>query len=141
MAAPTQKLPLVFKLAENRAVKTINIKYGKITFAYGIVNSKRSKLSENPGAINKIILGINSSDKITRGNTISNINEAILLVKTKPASLPSLSLVADNMGIKAAEKEPSAKNLLKRLGILNAIIKASATGPDPKKAANKISLP
>ena len=81
VAAPTQKLPLVFKLAENRAVKTINIKYGKITFAYGIVNSNRSKLSENPGAINKIILGINSSDKITRGNTISNINEAILLVK------------------------------------------------------------
>ena len=29
VAAPAQKFPLVFKLAENKAVKTINIRYGK----------------------------------------------------------------------------------------------------------------
>ena len=51
--------------------------------------------------------------------------------------LPILFL---NIGINAALKAPSAKNLRKILGKENAIIKASPIGPEPKKAANIISL-
>ena len=40
----------------------------------------------------------------------------------------------------AALKAPSAKNLRNMLGSENAIIKASPTGPEPRKAANIISL-
>jgi hypothetical protein len=42
--------------------------------------------------------------------------------------------------MKAMLKAPSAKNLLNILGSENAIKKASAIGPAPKKAAIKISL-
>ena len=45
-----------------------------------------------------------------------------------------------NIGINAALKAPSAKNLRKILGRENAIIKASPIGPEPKNAANIISL-
>ena len=40
----------------------------------------------------------------------------------------------------AALKAPSAKNLRNILGSENAIIKASPTGPEPRKAASIISL-
>ena len=53
--------------------------------------------------------------------------------------MPYFSFCSDNRGINAAENAPSAKNLLKRLGILKAIKNASATGPDPKIDANKMS--
>ena len=37
-----------------------------------------------------------------------------------------------NVGINAAESAPSAKILRNELGIFQAVIKASATAPDPK---------
>ena len=50
-AAPDQNLPLVFKEAAKRAVKIINIKYGKMIFAYGIASSNLITSSTKPGAI------------------------------------------------------------------------------------------
>ena len=45
-----------------------------------------------------------------------------------------------NIGMNAALKAPSAKNLRKILGRENATIKASPIGPEPKNAANIMSL-
>ena len=45
-----------------------------------------------------------------------------------------------NIGMNAALRAPSAKNLLKIFGKEKAIIKASPIGPEPKKAAKITSL-
>ena len=71
-------------------------------------------------------------------NNIKIIIDNVLLVNSIDCFL--LSILFLNIGINAALKAPSAKNLRKILGNENAIIKASPMGPEPKKAANIISL-
>ena len=54
--------------------------------------------------------------------------------------LPFVINIEEKIGIKAAEKAPSANNLLKKLGSLKATKKTSAIIPAPTKAAIKMSL-
>ena len=82
--------------------------------------------------------GIIIIDIIVKINNIKTIMDNVLLVNSMDCFL--LSIFFLNIGINAALKAPSAKNLRKILGRENAIIKASPIGPEPKNAANIISL-
>ena len=82
--------------------------------------------------------GIIIIDIIVKINNIKIIMDNVLLVNSVDCFL--LCIFFLNIGINAALKAPSAKNLRKILGKENAIIKASPIGPEPKKAANIISL-
>ena len=72
--------------------------------------------------------------------SINNIIVVIFDVNISPFSTTKLLLCSANKGIKAAEKVPSVKNLLNKLGNRKAIMKASAAGPAPKRTAKIISL-
>ncbi len=77
--------------------------------------------------------------------TISMIRAMLRILRICPANfkaffLPCLESFPLNNGTKAALKAPSAKMLLKKFGNLNATLKASASGPMPKKVAIRISL-
>ena len=58
----------------------------------------------------------------------------------KASSFPRFVRYSVKTGINAALKEPSAKSLLKRFGILNATKKASELNPAPKNQAMTTSL-
>jgi len=58
----------------------------------------------------------------------------------KASSLDLFFIYSVKTGIKDIENEPSAKSLLKRLGIRKATKKESADIPDPKKLAIRMSL-
>ena len=82
--------------------------------------------------------GIIIIDIIVKINNIKIITDNVLLVNSVDCFL--LCIFFLNIGMNAALKAPSAKNLRKILGRENAIIKASPIGPEPKNAANIISL-
>ena len=68
---------------------------------------------------------------IVKINNIKIIIEKVLLVKSIVCFL--LCILFLKIGMNAALKAPSAKNLRNILGRENAIIKASPIGPEPKK--------
>ena len=82
--------------------------------------------------------GIIIIETIVKITNIKIIIDKVLLENSIDCFL--LPILFLNIGINAALKAPSAKNLRKILGKENAIIKASPIGPEPKKAANIISL-
>ena len=69
---------------------------------------------------------------------IKIIIDIVLLAKSIACFL--LCMLFLNIGMNAALRAPSAKNLLKIFGKEKAIMKASPIGPEPKKAANITSL-
>ena len=62
------------------------------------------------------------------------------LAISKASSFPRFVRYSVKTGINATLKEPSAKSLLKRLGILKATKKASEASPAPKNQAITTSL-
>ena len=85
-------------------------------------------------------INLATGDKTTITEIINNIIVVIFDVNISPFSTTKLLLCSANKGIKAAEKVPSVKNLLNKLGNRKAIMKASAAGPAPKRTAKIISL-
>jgi len=99
-----------------------------------------SPIPPKPGAIT---LTINGEKIMPR--TVTAVRTRIRKVKTtrankKASSFDLFCRYSVNTGIKATEKEPSAKSLLKRFGIRKATKNASADIPEPKKLAISISL-
>jgi len=99
-----------------------------------------SPIPPKPGAI---ILTINGEKIMPR--IVTTVRIRTRKVETTRASKKAsfFDLVCRysvKTGIKATEKEPSAKSLRKRFGIRKATKKASADMPEPKKLAISISL-
>lgn len=99
-----------------------------------------SPIPPKPGAIT---LTINGEKIMPR--TVTAVRTRTRKVKTtrankKASSFDLFCRYSVNTGIKATEKEPSAKSLLKRFGIRKATKNASADMPEPKKLAISMSL-
>lgn len=99
-----------------------------------------SPIPPKPGAIT---LTINGEKIMPR--TVTAVRTRTRKVKTtrankKASSFDLFCRYSVNTGIKATEKEPSAKSLLKRFGIRKATKNASADIPEPKKLAISMSL-
>ena len=94
----------------------------------------------NPGAITRMI---NGDSKIPATAVATSTTERSLMADlaiSKASSFPRFVRYSVKTGINATLKEPSAKSLLKRLGILKATKKASEASPAPKNQAITTSL-
>ena len=128
-----------FKIAEKKDDKLTNIKKGKVILVNSIANSIFFVFSENPGAINPTKDGMKISIIITKNNRPQNNKLKISFANLFEFDLPFANSEVQ-LGTKAALKVPSANNLLKVFGILNATKNASAIKPVPRKIAIKTSL-
>ena len=128
-----------FKIALKKEDKLTNIKKGKVILVKVVANSNLLVSSTKPGAINPTKIGMKISITRTKKNKIKNNK-----LKTSLANLFDLDFFLTNsdvqLGTKAELKVPSAKSLLKVLGILNATKKASAKKLVPRKMAIITSL-
>jgi len=99
-----------------------------------------SPMPPKPGAI---ILTINGEKIMPRMVIIVKIRTRKVKTTRANRNASSFDLFCKysvKTGINDTEKEPSAKSLLKRFGILKATKNASADIPDPKKPAIRMSL-
>ena len=104
------------------------------------VSENFSGESANPGAITRIMTGDRRIPDIAR--IVSRIDKNLIadLPSSKASSLPLFVKYSVNTGIKEILRDPSAKSLLKRLGILKATKNASELSPAPKNHAITTSL-
>jgi hypothetical protein len=94
--------------------------------------------SEKPLAIESTKNGINISATAVVNNIEATRKDKASDAKTSAICL--LEIRFESIGINAVLKAPSANSRRNMFGKENAIMKASATGPDPKKLAINISL-
>ncbi len=94
----------------------------------------------NPGATTFMITGERRIPKTATTARIMERSHMADLASLKASSLPLTVKYSVNTGINAMLREPSAKSLLSRFGILNATKKASALSPAPKNHAMTTSL-
>tara|TARA_A100001011_G_scaffold400190_1_gene513085 strand:- start:2241 stop:2753 length:513 start_codon:yes stop_codon:yes gene_type:complete len=130
-------LPKEFSIPAKRDETETKKMYGNV------IRPKKTEVSNllsfpKPLAMAKTSIGIIIIEIVVKTNNTKIITDKVLLVNFIDCFL--LPILFLNIGINAALKAPSAKNLRKILGNENAIIKASPIGPEPKKAANIISL-
>ena len=130
---------MVFKNPPIKDERQIKSKNGKVNLDKFIVNSYLSGFSPKPGAIKDIINGIKISKIITKRSKIIKVKEKISDKNLLASIFPFFSFIPVRMGINAEFKDPSANNLLKRLGNLNETKKASETRPAPNNFAIKKS--
>ena len=89
------------------------------------VSANLSGFSENPGARIYIKYGIAIMKTAVTISKISSKNDIASPAKSLAFSLPSTASIPANMGTKAELKAPSANNLRRKLGSLNATKNAS----------------
>ena len=99
-----------------------------------------SPMPPKPGAITLTINGERIMPRIVITVKIQRRNVKTTRASMKASSFDSFCKYSMNTGIKATENDPSAKSLLRRLGIRKATKKASADIPVPKKLAIRTSL-
>ena len=105
-----------------------------------IVTDNFSDESVKPGAMIRMISG---DKKIPAMATTTSSTDNSLMADfaiSKASSFPLFMRVSVNTGINATLKDPSAKSLLKRFGILKATKNASELNPAPKNQAMTTSL-
>ena len=138
-AAAAANLLLEFKIPEKKDDKLTKSKNGNVILVSSTAISNFNPLSTNPGAIIQTKYGVKISTIVTKNNKINIKRLNISSANFFPCCL--LDNFADvQLGINAALNVPSANNLLKVLGNLNATKKASAKMEAPKKIAIKMSL-
>jgi len=93
-----------------------------------------------PGAITLTTTGERIMPRIVIPVTIQTRKVKTTRTSKKASSLDLFCKYSVKTGIKDTENEPSAKSLLKRLGIRKATKNASADMPEPKKLAIRMSL-
>jgi len=93
-----------------------------------------------PGAITLTITGERIMPRIVITVTIQTRNVKTTRASKKASSFDLFCKYSVKTGIKDTENEPSAKSLLKRLGIRKATKNASADMPEPNKLAIRMSL-
>ena len=116
-ADATANLLCEFNIAEKKEDKLTNKRNGKVILVRKIVNSSFSELSEKPGAIIKINNGMNISITNTINNKPIKSKLNILLANFLALFFPR-TFSDEQLGTKAALKDPSENNLLKVFGIL-----------------------
>jgi len=99
-----------------------------------------SPIPPKPGAITLTINGEKVMPRMVITVKIRAKKVKTTLANTKASSFDLFCRYSVKTGIKATENEPSAKILLKRLGIRKATKNASAVIPEPKKLAIRMSL-
>jgi len=99
-----------------------------------------SPIYPKPGAITFTINGERIMPRIVIAVTIQTRKVKTIRASKKASSLDLFCKYSVKTGIKDTVSEPSAKSLLKRLGIRKATKNASADIPEPKKLAMSISL-
>ena len=138
-AEAAANLLLEFRIPEKKDDKLTKNKNGNVILVSSTANSNFSPLSINPGAIIQTKYGVKISTNVTKNNKINIKRLNISSANFFPYCL--LDNFADvQLGINAALNVPSANNLLKVLGNLNATKKASANMEVPKKIAINMSL-
>jgi hypothetical protein len=135
--AGAKKCSNPFSIPPKKATRLTKKIYGNISLKSLTARLKYSPAI--PGAIRLIISGAKISPSITV--RIKEINKMEKNSSAKSlASLKELFNFFAKAGVKAELKAPSAKILLKRLGILKATKKASVKLVAPKKVAIVMSL-
>lgn len=104
------------------------------------VSAYFSPIPPKPGAITLTINGARIMPRMVTTVTIRTKKVKTALANKKASSLDLFCKYSVKTGIKDTENEPSAKSLLKRFGIRKATKNASATIPEPKKLAIRMSL-
>ena len=99
-----------------------------------------SPIPPKPGAITLTINGEKIMPRMVTAVRTRTRKVKTTRANKKASSFDLFCRYSVNTGIKATEKEPSAKSLLKRFGIRKATKNASADIPEPKKLAISISL-
>ena len=138
-AAAAANLLCEFRIAEKNEAKQIKNKKGKVILVKFTAASIFSKSPTKPGAIIETNAGMKISTIIVKNNSPIKRRLKISLANLFDCFFP-LIISDEQLGTNAALKVPSANNLLKVFGILNATKKASANIPVPRKIAIKISL-
>ena len=138
-AAAAANLLLAFRMPEKKDDKLTKSKNGNVILVSSTAISNFNPFSINPGAIIQTKYGVKISTNVIKNNKIN-----IKRLNTSSANFFPCRLL-DNfadvqLGINAALKVPSANNLLKVFGNLNATKKASAKIEAPRKIAIKMSL-
>ena len=137
--AAAANLLLAFRIPEKKDDKLTKNKNGNVILVSSTAISNLTPLSIKPGAIIQTKQGVKISTKVTKNNKINIKRQNISSANFFPFFLLD-SFEDVQLGINAALKVPSANNLLKVLGNLNATKKASAKMEAPKKIAIKMSL-
>ncbi len=101
--------------------------------------SNLSGVSAKPGAMRYMAQGMASSAMAVKAINVKSRTESASSAKRRAAVLPSPSSALAKSGTKAELNAPSANNLRKRLGNLNATKNASAIGPVPSAPAIRMS--
>ena len=138
-AAAAANLLLEFKIPEKKDDKLTKSKKGNVILVNSTAISNFNPVSMNPGAIKQTRQGVKISTNVTKNNNIIIKRLNISSANFFPCFLFD-NFAAVQLGINAALNVPSANNLLKVLGNLNATKKASAKIEAPKKIAIKMSL-
>ncbi len=99
-----------------------------------------SPIPPKPGAITLTINGEKIMPRMVTAVRTRTRKVRTTRANKKASSFDLSCRYSVNTGIKATEKEPSAKSLLKRFGIRKATKNASADIPEPKKLAISMSL-
>jgi len=138
--AGAAKWPRTLRIPIERATIPIKKIYGNMRRVRKMVMDNFAGSSVKPGAMIRMMSG----DKIipamatTTRRTDSSLTADLAI--SKASSFPWFVSVSVNTGINATLKEPSAKSLLKRFGILKATKNASELKPAPKNQAMTTSL-
>ena len=137
--AGKKNLSKVLNIPADIAVSDMNNKYGKVISSIVLANIYLESDSVKPGAKIDIIV---SEKVIPRSTIINNITARLPWTKLINFfnSIGFLTLYSLRTGTKDWINAPSAKSLLKKLGILNAMKKASVLFDAPKIFAKIISL-
>ena len=130
----------VFRYAPANEVKQIKKTKGKVSRDRSTVRINLSGSSLKPGAISPTMRGIKISAIINKIKRKINNEEKIREKNSSDLFLPNLLLIPEITGMNAEFIAPSPKSLLKRLGNLKEIKKASDTKPAPIIFAIKRSL-
>ena len=94
----------------------------------------------NPGAMMRTINGVRSIPQTAATARRIDMRRMADLANKKAADSPSLVRYSVNIGTNAMVRDPSAKSLLSKFGILKATKKASEAIPAPKNPAMTTSL-